>query len=74
MTENTITIDDRQTRLMEMSGGFIAIWTDMVNLDDILRSHPGKIVRCNTNPADCISVVHPDLSSVGVVAGWISEE
>lgn len=59
---------------MEMSGGFIAIWDGYVNLADLLNSRPGGIVRCRQKPADCISIVHPDMSAVGCVAGWISEE
>lgn len=74
MTEHTTTIDDKHMRLMAMSMGFIAIWDGMVNLDDLMYMRPGGIVRCRDKPADCISIFHPDLSSVGCVAGWISDE
>lgn len=74
MTEQTAMITDQQARLMEMSGGFIAIWDGYVNMADLEKLRPGGFVRCRKSPSECISTVHPDLSSVGCVAGWISDE
>lgn len=60
-------------RLFELGGGFIAVWSDYVNLDDMCNRRPGSIVRCDRNPEECIRVFHGN-PPLGVVAGWISED
>ena len=76
MNELKIAQNDQEIRLHEMGGfGFIAIWTDNVEIEDILNSmRPGAIVRCYEKPEDCIKFFPPDDAPLGVVAGWISED
>lgn len=66
---------DKEARLLQMGGSFIAV-DQNVNIEDLVRAGygAGKIVRCRTNPHDCIRVVQVDDGPVGCVAGWISEE
>ena len=78
MSENaTLCQTEQEARLFEMGAfGFIAIYTDYVNLDDLLHANrPGAIVRCDISPADAIKLYAPaEHQALRCVAGWISEE
>ena len=71
-----LTTSDKEARLFRM--GFmpmLAIDEANVNIDDLMQYIPGGVIRCYINPADCITILQiADDSSLGCVAGWISEE
>jgi len=71
--------DDHEKRLFAMGAfGIIAIDAYRVNIDDLLEAwhRPGGIVRCEGDPRECITHIHPlgENEPLGCVAGWISEE
>ena len=67
------TLSDQEQRLMQMGGSFLAFKLGAVNIDDLLCTHPGKVVRCTENPGDVIRVFAQDNAALGCVAGWMSE-
>ena len=71
--------DSVGARLVRSLGpfGFVAVDTDRVNLDDLVRGYgrEGAIVRCYGDPRSCIAVFcAPESETLGCVAGWISED
>jgi hypothetical protein len=66
---------DKEARLLAMGGSFIAVDSVNVNIQDLVKAgRTGAIVRCRTNPHNCIRVVQLDDGPIGCVAGWISED
>ena len=66
---------ERMAGLYAMSPfGFFAVNVNTVNLDDLLDSCPGKVVRVFGRPGDEIRFFPAeDSGTLGCVAGWISD-
>jgi hypothetical protein len=67
--------NERLVRLNDLRGGFWAIDTDRVVIEDLLDGpREGKIVRVYGNPADCIKFFFYSGVEADAIAGWVSED
>lgn len=68
-------IDDKVSELLALSTTwFVSVDASKVNIDDLLNLRPGTIVRCSTDPRNCIQTHYAPDAYVGCIAGWISED
>jgi len=54
--------------------GAIFIKNDSVNLNDLMTSRPGAVIRCYENPSDVVMMIPPQLLDCDFIAGMISDE
>ena len=71
---NTAEFDERFGRLV--AAGMSGLWAvnpSLVNMDDLLNSTPGRIIRCQDVSAIRFLGGAPD-EAAACIAGWISED
>ena len=67
---------EKEKELLSLSGNCLfSIDDSKINIDDLMDTRPGDILRFEGDIDNVIRVFTPDNNEfLGVVAGWISEE